>query len=120
MFEGHEIFAGLELVQLLGCALELIFVVLGGLDGEADSAVALVDLNDARFDFLADLEGAFDFLHALFADLRNVHESVHFIFQPHKRAEAGELGDLAGDEIAHFVNGIDLIPRIVAELFDAD
>ena len=47
-------------------------------------------------------------------------ESVHFIFQPHKCAEASELGDLAGDETAHFINGIDLIPRIVAELFNAD
>ena len=120
MFECHEIFARLELVQLLCFAPELIFVVFGGLDGEADAAVVLVDLDDARSDFLVDLERVFDFLHALFADLRNVDESVHFIFQPHKGTEAGELGDLAGDEIAHFINGIDLIPRIVAELFDAD
>ena len=38
----------------------------------------------------------------------------------HERAEAGELRDFAFDEIADLVFRVDVLPRIVLELFDAE
>ena len=37
-----------------------------------------------------------------------------------ERAEAGELGDLAGDEVADLVELVDVLPRIGRELLHAD
>src|SRR5882672_2088025 len=120
MLERDEVFAGLQGVEhgLLG--LELFVGIGGGLDGKADAAVRLVNLDDARGDFLADLEHVLDFIHAILADLRDVDEAVNLMLQADECAEAGELGDLAGDEVADLVELVDVAPGIHAELFDAD
>ena len=97
-------------IGLLG--LELLVGVVGGLDGQADAALAPVDLDDAGGDFLADLEHVLDLVHALLADLRDVDEAVDLVLQADEGAEAGELGDLAGDEVADLVELVDVLPRI--------
>ena len=114
VLQGDEVFARLQRVQdgLLG--LELLGGVVGGLDGQADAPVALVNLDDARGDFLADLEHVLDLVDALLADLRDVHQAVNLMLQADERAEAGQLGDVAGDEVADLVELVDAVPRIGA------
>ena len=112
VLQRHEVFAGLERVEDFLLFLELLVGVAGGLDGQADAAFALVNLDDAGGDFLADLEHVLDLVHALFADLRDVDEAVDLVLQADERAEAGELGDLAGDEVADLVELLDVVPRI--------
>src|SRR5450759_2962398 len=41
------------------------------------------------------------------------------MLQAHERAEARQLGDLAGDEVANLVELFDVCPRVFRELFDA-
>ena len=49
-----------------------------------------------------------------------MHQPVDVVLQPDKRAEAGELGDLPFDEVADLVKLVDLVPRILRKLLDAD
>ena len=113
VLEGDEVFARLQSVERGLLGLQLLVRVVGGLDGEADAPVALVNLDDARGDFLADLEHVLDLVHALLADLRDVDQAVNFVLQADERAEAGQLGDVAGDEVADLVELVDALPRIV-------
>ena len=110
VLQRNQVFAGLERVEdgLLG--LELFVGVVGGLDRQTDAAFALVDLDHAGGHFLADLEHVLDLVHALFADLGDVHEAIDVVLQADERAEAGQLGDLAGDEIADLVELVDVAP----------
>src|ERR1017187_9528929 len=57
VLEGDEVFARLQRVEDSLLSLELLSGVVGGLDGQADAPVALVNLDDARGDFLADQIG---------------------------------------------------------------
>ena len=111
-FEGlgqaDHVFAGPQGIERLRLAAQSVLVVVGGLDGQADAPVSLVDLDDARVDFLADLEHVLDLVHAFLADLRDVHQAVDVVLQADERAEAGQLGDLAGDEVADLEAGIDV------------
>jgi hypothetical protein len=68
--------------------LELLLRVVGRLDRETDSAIALVDLDHASSDFLANFEHVLDFINALFADLRDVHQAVDVVLQADEGAEA--------------------------------
>ena len=111
---------GRRAVERFGFAAQFFFGIIRGLDRETDAALDFVDLDDARFDFLADLEHVLHFRDVIFAQLRNVDEAIDVVLQLHERAEARELGDLAGDEIADLVFLIDFLPRIVAQLFDAE
>ena len=70
---------------------------LQGLDGEADAAVAGIDLEDLAADDLVHLEGVFDLADALMVDLRDVDEAINAGGDFDERAELEELGDLAGD-----------------------
>src|SRR5262249_46189681 len=99
---------------------ELLIRVVRRLDRETDAAIRLVNLDDAGSDFLADLEHVLDLVHAVFADLRDVNESVNFVLQADERAEARELGDAAGDEVADLVELINGFPRILADLLEAN
>src|SRR5271166_5915733 len=99
LLEADEVFAGLDGVERFALALDLLVGVVGGLDGEADATLGAVDLDDAGFDVLADLEDVLDLVDAIFAELRDVDEAVDVIGQLHKGAEAGELGDLALDDV---------------------
>src|SRR5439155_1528301 len=80
----------------------------------------LVNLDDPRRDILADLEHVLDLVHALLTHLRDVHKAVDVVLQADKRAEDGELGDLAGDQVAHLVILVNVCPRVFRELLDAD
>ena len=53
------------------------------------------------------------------ADLADVDEAVHAFFQFHERAEAGELADLALDELADAVAAGNARPRIFLRLLQA-
>ena len=112
VLERHEVFAGLERVENLLLFAELLVAVAGGLDGQADAAFALIDLDHARAHVLAGLEHVLDLVHALFRDLRDVDESINVMGQAHERTEARELRDLAGDDVADLVVLVNLIPRI--------
>ena len=87
---------------------------------ETDAALGLVHLDDAGFDLLADLEVVLDLVHAILADLRDVDEAVDVAFERDEGAEGGDLRDLALDEVADLVAGLDLLPRIVLELLHAE
>src|SRR5439155_1547353 len=78
------------------------------------------DLDDTGGDFLTELEHILDLLDAFFADLRDVHESVDVVPEADERAEAGELGDVSGNEVADFVIFVDIRPGIFRKLFNAD
>ena len=71
-----------------------------------------VDLDDAGRDVLVHLEHVLDLVHAVFADLRDVDEAIDIVLEADEGAEAGELGDLAADEIADFVELVDVRPGI--------
>jgi len=49
-----------------------------------------------------------------------MHQAVNVLLQADERAEARELGDVAGDEVADLVILVNVLPRILAELLDAD
>ncbi len=83
---------GREVCRTLRTSLAQFFLgVVRGLDRETDAALDFVDLDDARFDFLADLEHVLDLVDVIFAELRDVDEAVDVVLQLHERAEAGEL-----------------------------
>ena len=114
VLESDEVFARLQGVKRGLLGLELLVGVVGGFDGQADAAVALVDLDDAGGDFLADLEDVLDLVDAFLADLGDVDQPVDFMLQADEGAEAGQLGDIAGDEVADFVELVDAFPRVGA------
>ena len=101
---------------------QFFFGVIRGLDRETDAALDFVHLDDARFDFLTDLEHVFDLGDVIFAQLRNVNEAIDVVLQLHERAEARQLCYLAVDQIADLVFLIDffhgsslscLMPRLI-------
>src|SRR4051812_32980062 len=49
-----------------------------------------------------------------------MNEAVDIVLQADEGAEAGELGDFAGDEVADFVILVDVGPGIFGELFQAE
>ena len=93
---------------------QFFFRIVGGFDRQSDAALDFVHLDDARFDFLADLEHVFHFRDVIFAQLRDMHEPVDVVLQLHERAEAGELGHFAFHQITDLVFLIDVLPRIFA------
>src|SRR5256885_1919424 len=120
VLQRHQVLARFERIEhgLLG--LELFRRVVGRLDRKPDAAVTFVDLDDARGDFLADLEHVLDLIDALFADLRDVHEAINVMLQADKRAEARQLRDFAADEITDLVILVDVRPGVFGKLFDPD
>ena len=78
MLEGHEVLAGLQLVELFLFLFDLFLIILSSLDGQANAAVGAVDLDHGLTRI--DIQHVLDLVHAL-ADLRNVHEAVHVVFQ---------------------------------------
>src|SRR6266571_3264682 len=120
VLEGDEVFARFQGIEDGLFRFQLLLGIIGGFDREADPAVGLVDLDDARGDFLAHLEDVLDFLDAIFADLRDVDQAIDVMLQANESAEAGQLGDLAGNEVADLVKLVDVAPRVLGELFDSD
>ena len=101
-------------------SLKLFVGVISRLDRQADAPIVLVNFNQARGDFLANFEHVLDFINALLADLRDVDQPVNLMVQANEGAEAGQFGDLAGDQIADLVKMIDVGPRILRQLFNPD
>ena len=120
MLEADHVFAGAEGVEGLGFALDLFLVVMGGFDGEADAALRFVHLDYAGFDLLADLQMILHLVDAIFADLRDVDEAVDVAFELDEGAKAGDLRDLAFDEIADLVLGLNGAPRIFLKLLETE
>ena len=120
MLEGDEVFARFQRVERGLLGLKLLGGVVGSLDGQADAPVASVNLNDAGGDFLSHLEHILDLVNALLADLRDVDQPVNLMLQADERAEAGQLGDLAGDQVADLVDLINGLPGVGRELLHAD
>jgi hypothetical protein len=56
----------------------------------------------------------------IFAQLRDVHETVNIVLQLHKRSEAGELGYFSFHQIADLIFLIDRLPRIFGQLFNPE
>ena len=77
VLQSNEIFTGLERVKDGLLSFELFGGVFSGFNGQADAAVALVDLDDAGSDFLANFENVLDLVNAFFADLGDVNQSVN-------------------------------------------
>src|SRR6478672_1365953 len=113
-------FARTQVVERFRLALELFLGIIRRLDRETDPALDLVHLDDTGFHFLADLEHVLHFRDVILAELGNVNEPVDVVLQLHERTEARQLRDLALHEIADLVFRIDLFPRIVAQLFNAE
>ena len=84
---GDHVLARTQRVESLGFAAEGILVVVRGLDGKTDAALGLVDLDDAGFHFLTDLEGVLDLVDTVLADLRDVHEAVDVVLELNEGAE---------------------------------
>src|SRR5260370_21068935 len=120
VLEGDEVFARFQGIEDGLLRFQLLLGLIGGFDRKAEQAVGLVDLDDAGGDFLAHLEDVLDFLDAIFADLRDVEQAIDVVLQANEGAEAGQLGDLAGEEVADLVKLVDVAPRVLGELFDPD
>src|ERR1051325_6690480 len=69
MLEGHQIFAGVQGIKRSLLGLDLLVGIIGGLNRKPDAAVALINLDHASGDFLADFQDVLDLINALFADL---------------------------------------------------
>ena len=69
VLQGHEVLTRFKRVERGLFSLQLLVRVVGSLDRQADSTVALVNFDDAGCDFLANLEHVLNFIHALLADL---------------------------------------------------
>src|ERR1700731_2283047 len=65
--QSDHVFAGTERVESFGFLAQLFFGVVRRFDRQPDAALNLVHLDDARFDFLADLENVFHFRDVVFA-----------------------------------------------------
>jgi asparaginyl-tRNA synthetase len=67
--EADHVFPGAKVVERLGFAFELFLGIIRGLDRETDATLDFVHLDDARFDFLADLEHVLHLRDVIFAQL---------------------------------------------------
>ena len=110
---GSNFFAG---------RLEIIFgeAFLKRLDGESDTTLIAVDLDDSGFDFLSEGEFVFDLLHAILADLGDVNQTVDLVGEFDKRTESGDLRDFSGNNIADLVEIIDVCPGILFDLLETE
>ena len=120
MLQRNQVFARFEGIEHGLFGLELFGGVVGRLDGQADAAVTFVDFDDPRRDLLTDFEDVLDLIDAIFADLRDVHEAIDVMAQADEGAEAGQLRDVAGDQVPDLVIFVDVGPWVFGDLFDAD
>src|SRR3954447_337138 len=71
--------------------------------GETDLLVGPVDLDDARANGLADVEGLVELRFRIARNLRDVREPFHAIGHANEEAEVGDLGDRSDQLIADVV-----------------
>ena len=115
-----QVFAGFKRIENLLFFGQLLVRVVRGLDRKSDPALGPIDLDHAGGDIFVDLQDILDLVDAVFADLGDVNQSVDIVFQTDERSETGQLGNLAADQIADLVERVDLVPRIVGELFHTE
>ena len=120
MLQCHEILARLERVEHGFLLLELFLGVVGRLDREANAAVRPVDLDHTGRHLLTHVQDILDFLDSLLANLADVHQAIDVVLQSDERAKAGELRNLPLDQVTDLVQIINLVPRILGKLLDAD
>ena len=120
MLQTNEVAGWTEGLEGLALFLKLIFGVSNRLDGETDTALDLVDLDDAGFHVVADLEDILDALHVLLAKLRDVDESVDIAIETDEGSEGSDLGNRSSDLVAHLELTVDVGPWIVIKLLDTE
>ena len=98
----------------------MLFGVTDSLDRKSDAALDLVDLDHAGLDLVADLDDVLDLLHMVFAELRDVDETVDVASKADEGAERSDLRDSALDEIADLEALVDEAPWIFFGLLDAE
>ncbi len=105
-------------VVVLGEVLPRIGLAL--LDAETDAAALLVDVEDHDFDFLADVHdfGGIDVLVGP-VHFRDVHQTLDALFDFDEAAVVGDVGDLAEQPRVGRIAPRDVLPRIRAELLQA-
>lgn len=69
LLEADHLGGRAEALEACAFLLQLIVRVTDGLDREADAAFDFVHLDDAGFDFFADLDDILDLFHVVFAEL---------------------------------------------------
>ena len=91
------------------------------LDAERDAAALFVDVEHHHFDFLADVHDlrGIDVLVGP-VHLGHVHQAFDALFDLDEAAVVGDVRDLAEQARAGRIAAADLLPRIVAELLDAE
>src|SRR5438874_6533 len=120
MLQRDQVFTRFQGIERGLFGLELLAGVIRGFNGKADTPVRFVDLDDARSYFLPDFKHVLDLVHALFTDLRDVDQAVNFMLQADECAEARQLRNISGDQIADLVKLVDALPWVLRQLFDAD
>ena len=100
--------------------LELFVAHRHGADRKTDAALTAIDLDNAGFDFLTDLESVLDLLDALIGDLGDVNETVDTILELDERTERSNLGNLALNGGADRVLRGDVAPRIGLSLLETE
>ena len=120
MLQCHKILARLERVEHCFLLLKLFLGVVGRLDREANAPVRPVDLDHTGRHLLTHVQDILDFLDSLLANLADVHQAIDVVLQSDERAKAGERRNLPLDQVTDLVQIIDLVPRILGKLLDAD
>ena len=118
-----HVFAGLERRGVLlfrRLEVGLGEVVGHGLDRKTDPPLVGVDLDDAGFDLVTDLQHVLDLFDAVMAELGDVNKTVDLVGKLDERAELRDLGDLALDDVADLVEVVDVRPRIVFGLLESE
>src|SRR5262249_51961597 len=91
-----------------------------GLDGEADSLLAGVDVGDLGLDHVARLEERRGLVDALGGELGDVDQPLDPLLQLDEDAEVGDAGDRALDPRTDGVAARYLAPRVFRQLLDAE
>ena len=91
------------------------------LDAEGDAAALLVDVEHHDLDFLADVHdlGRVDVL-VRPVHLGDVHEALDALLDLHEAAVVGDVRDLAEETRARGIPARDVLPRVGAELLQAE
>src|SRR5687768_1743038 len=123
--EDAEVGDRLDLAGDLVAAVEVVAellprVRLALLDAQRDAAALLVDVEHHHLDFLADVHD-FRRIHVLVGPvhLGPVHQAFDAFFDLDEAAVVGNVRDLAEQARAGRIAAADLLPRVVAELLDA-
>ena len=120
MLEADHLGGWAEGLEAGAFLLQLLVGVADCLDGKTDAALDLVDLDDAGFDRICDLDDVLDLFHVILAELRDVDEAVDVTVEGDKRTEGCDFRNRAFDQIADLEAVVDSGPWVVLGLFDTE